>query len=106
MRIKALNLIRKLLELPGQHFAQEYRHVFVELLNRFSDKSAEVRLSALSCAKALYMTNPSGGESVEVLCKLSELLFYLCSATYIFLLAYDIEFLYYILMLCELSSCH
>ncbi|CAA2988300.1 sister chromatid cohesion PDS5 homolog A isoform X2 [Olea europaea subsp. europaea] len=67
VRIKALNLIRKLLELPGQHFAQEYRHVFVELLNRFSDKSAEVRLSALSCAKALYMTNPSGRESVEVL---------------------------------------
>ncbi|KAL2520021.1 ARM repeat superfamily protein [Forsythia ovata] len=67
VRIKALNLIRKLLALPGQNFAQEYRLVFVELLNRFSDKSAEVRLSALSCAKALYMTNPSGRESVEVL---------------------------------------
>ncbi|KAL2497210.1 ARM repeat superfamily protein [Abeliophyllum distichum] len=67
VRIKALNLIRKLLALPGQNVAQEYRLVFVELLNRFSDKSAEVRLCALSCAKALYMTNPSGRESVEVL---------------------------------------
>ncbi|KAK4429654.1 Sister chromatid cohesion protein pds5 [Sesamum alatum] len=66
VRIKALNLIRKLL-LHGQHFAREYPHVFVELLNRFSDKSAEVRVTALSCAKALYMTNPSGRESLEIL---------------------------------------
>ncbi|KAG8378272.1 hypothetical protein BUALT_Bualt08G0120300 [Buddleja alternifolia] len=67
VRIKALNLIRKLLTLPGQHVAHEYPHVFIELLNRFSDKSAEVRLTALSCAKALYMTNPSARESLEVL---------------------------------------
>ncbi|KAI3464509.1 hypothetical protein Pfo_021172 [Paulownia fortunei] len=67
VRIKALNLIRKLLGLHGQHVAREYPHVFIELLNRFSDKSAEVRLSALSCAKALYMTNPSGRESLETL---------------------------------------
>ncbi|KAL0314313.1 UNVERIFIED_CONTAM: Sister chromatid cohesion protein pds5 [Sesamum angustifolium] len=66
VRIKALNLIRKLL-LHGQHFAREYPHVFIELLNRFSDKSAEVRVTALSCAKALYMTNPSGRVSLETL---------------------------------------
>ncbi|KAL0360237.1 UNVERIFIED_CONTAM: Sister chromatid cohesion protein pds5, partial [Sesamum radiatum] len=66
VRIKALNLIRKLL-LHGQHFAREYPHVFIELLNRFSDKSAEVRVTALSCAKALYTMNPSGRVSLETL---------------------------------------
>ncbi|KAK4391079.1 Sister chromatid cohesion protein pds5 [Sesamum angolense] len=66
VRIKALNLIRKLL-LHGQHFAREYPHVFIELLNRFSDKSAEVRVTALSCARALYTTNPSGRVSLETL---------------------------------------
>ncbi|PIN16167.1 Sister chromatid cohesion complex Cohesin, subunit PDS5 [Handroanthus impetiginosus] len=67
VRIKALNLVRKLLALHGQHVAREYPHVFIELLNRFSDKSVEVRLTALSCAKALCMTNPSGRESLETL---------------------------------------
>ncbi|KAK6132002.1 hypothetical protein DH2020_034228 [Rehmannia glutinosa] len=67
VRIKALNLIRKLLALHGQHVARDYPHVFIELLNRFSDKSAEVRLAALSCAKPLYMTNQSGRESIEIL---------------------------------------
>ncbi|CAK9165271.1 unnamed protein product [Ilex paraguariensis] len=66
-RIKALNLIGRLFALPGHNIAQEYHHLFIEFLNRFSDKSAEVRLSALLCAKALYMTNPSGRESLEVL---------------------------------------
>ncbi|KAL3845532.1 hypothetical protein ACJIZ3_002935 [Penstemon smallii] len=67
VRIKALHLIRKLLALPQQNFAQEYRHVFVEFLNRFSDKSAEVRITALSCAKAFYMTNQPGSESLELI---------------------------------------
>ncbi|XP_073145431.1 sister chromatid cohesion protein PDS5 homolog B isoform X2 [Henckelia pumila] len=67
VRLKALNLIRKLLSLPGNHIAREYRLVFIELLNRFSDKSAEVRLTAISCAKCLFLTNPSGSESLEVL---------------------------------------
>lgn len=40
---------------------------FVEFINRTCDKSAEVRLITLSCAKAFYMTNPSGKESLEVL---------------------------------------
>ncbi|KAK6132309.1 hypothetical protein DH2020_033933 [Rehmannia glutinosa] len=65
VRIKALNLIRKLLALHGQHVARDYPHVFIELLNRFSDKSAEVRLAALSCAKPLYMTNQSGGNQLK-----------------------------------------
>ncbi|KZV16550.1 hypothetical protein F511_11382 [Dorcoceras hygrometricum] len=67
VRMKALNLIRKLLSLPGNHFVREYRLVFNELLNRFSDKSAEVRLAVISCAKSLCLTNPSGSESLEVL---------------------------------------
>ncbi|EYU22961.1 hypothetical protein MIMGU_mgv1a019419mg, partial [Erythranthe guttata] len=66
VRIKALNLIRKLIA-SGPHLVLEYPNLFIELLNRFSDKSAEVRLAALSCAKTLYMTNPSGKESLKTL---------------------------------------
>ncbi|KAL3643201.1 hypothetical protein CASFOL_014016 [Castilleja foliolosa] len=61
-RIKALNLLRKLLALHGQQVAWDYPDVFLELLNRFSNKSAEVRLTALACAEALYKTNHSGRE--------------------------------------------
>ncbi|KAM3308707.1 sister chromatid cohesion protein PDS5 B [Capsicum chacoense] len=67
VRIKALGLMRKVFSLTGNHFAQDYHQLFVEFLNRTCDKSAEVRLITLSCAKAFYMTNPSGKESLEVL---------------------------------------
>ncbi|GFP89800.1 sister chromatid cohesion protein pds5 homolog a [Phtheirospermum japonicum] len=67
VRIKALNLLRKLLALHGQQVARDYPDVFIELLTRFSDKSAEVRLTALSCAEALYKANHSGRESHNIL---------------------------------------
>ncbi|XP_059435125.1 sister chromatid cohesion protein PDS5 homolog B isoform X2 [Corylus avellana] len=67
VRIKAVNLIGKLLALPKQRVAQDYHDLFVEFLKRFSDKSVEVRVSALQCVKAFYMANPSGSESHEVL---------------------------------------
>ncbi|EXB44382.1 hypothetical protein L484_020194 [Morus notabilis] len=67
VRIKALTLIGKLLSLPENHIAQDYRSLFIEFLKRFSDKSAEVRMSALQCAKLCYMNNPTGTESHEVL---------------------------------------
>ncbi|XP_010322915.1 sister chromatid cohesion protein PDS5 homolog B isoform X2 [Solanum lycopersicum] len=67
VRIKALGLMKKVFSLPGNHFARDYHQLFVEFLNRTCDKSAEVRLITLSCAKAFYMTNPSGKESLEVL---------------------------------------
>ncbi|KAG6435942.1 hypothetical protein SASPL_100823 [Salvia splendens] len=67
VRIKVLNLIKKLLMLQGKNIAREYPCVLAELLNRFSDKSAEVRLTALSSAKALYVTNLSGRDSLEML---------------------------------------
>ncbi|XP_042040794.1 sister chromatid cohesion protein pds5-like [Salvia splendens] len=67
VRIKVLNLIKKLLMLQGKNIAREYPCVLAELLNRFSDKSAEVRLTALSSAKALYVTNLSGRDSLETL---------------------------------------
>lgn len=73
VRIKALGLMKKVFSLPGNHFARDYHQLFVEFLNRTCDKSAEVRLITLSCAKAFYMTNPSGKESLEVLCKMSKL---------------------------------
>ncbi|KAJ6939281.1 sister chromatid cohesion protein PDS5 [Populus alba x Populus x berolinensis] len=67
VRIKAVNLIGKLLALPEHHAVQKYHNLFVEFKNRFSDKSAEVRLSVLQCAKACYMANPSGNVSREIL---------------------------------------
>lgn len=73
VRIKALNLIGKLLSLPGNHVAKDYRYLFMEFLNRLSDKSAEVRLNALSHAKTLYIANVLGTESSEVLSKLPKL---------------------------------
>lgn len=73
VRIKALGLMKKVFSLPGNHFARDYHQLFVEFINRTCDKSAEVRLITLSCAKAFYMTNPSGKESLEVLCKISKL---------------------------------
>lgn len=72
VRIKAINLIGRLFSLSECHVAHEYRHVFVEFLNRFSDKSAEVRVSALLCAKTLYLTHPSRTESQEVLAALED----------------------------------
>ncbi|XP_021806603.1 sister chromatid cohesion protein PDS5 homolog A isoform X3 [Prunus avium] len=70
VRLKAVNLIGKLFTLPAHHIAQRYQDLFIEFLKRFSDKSAEVRVSALQCAKVCYMTNPSGVESQEVLSSL------------------------------------
>lgn len=70
VRIKAVKFIGRLLALPGRHLAHEYRQLFIEFTKRFSDKSAEVRLGAISCAKAFYMTYPLGTEALEVLSKL------------------------------------
>ncbi|KAF9687215.1 hypothetical protein SADUNF_Sadunf02G0070500 [Salix dunnii] len=70
VRIKAVKLIGKLLALPEHHVVQKYHNLFVEFKNRFSDKSAEVRLSALQCAKACYIANPSGNVSREILSRL------------------------------------
>ncbi|XXG74106.1 hypothetical protein AAC387_Pa07g2909 [Persea americana] len=67
VRIKAVNLLGRLFSVPGHHVANEYRQLFVEFLKRFSDKSVEVRLGAVECAKTCYMVNPSGTEAIEVL---------------------------------------
>nr|ACD56617.1 hypothetical binding protein [Gossypioides kirkii] len=67
VRIKAVNLIGKLLLRPEYRVAQRYHAIFVEFLKRFADKSSEVRVTALQCAKACYLANPSGRESLELL---------------------------------------
>ncbi|XP_016466169.1 sister chromatid cohesion protein PDS5 homolog B isoform X1 [Nicotiana tabacum] len=72
VRIKALGLMKRIFSLPGNHFAQDYHQLFVEFLNRSCDKSAEVRLITLACAKAFYMTNPSAKESLKVLAALQD----------------------------------
>uniref|UniRef100_A0A7N2N081 Uncharacterized protein n=1 Tax=Quercus lobata TaxID=97700 RepID=A0A7N2N081_QUELO len=70
VRIKAVNLVGKLFALPKQQVAQHYHDLFLEFLKRFSNKSVEVRVSALQCVKAFYMASPSGTESHEVISKL------------------------------------
>jgi len=53
------------------HVVQKYHELFVEFLKRFSDKSVDVRISALQCAKAFYLANPyDGTESREIMSKL------------------------------------
>ncbi|KAL8170975.1 hypothetical protein V2J09_022779 [Rumex salicifolius] len=70
VRIKSLNLVGKLLAHPKSRNEQEDHHLFVALLQRFSDKVAEVRLSALRCVRACYVANPVRVESHEILCRL------------------------------------
>ncbi|KAL1121303.1 hypothetical protein V6Z11_D01G223300 [Gossypium hirsutum] len=67
VRIKAVNLIGKLLLRPEYRVAQRYHALYVEFLKRFADKSSEVRVTALQCAKACCLANPSGIESLELL---------------------------------------
>ncbi|KAK7301356.1 hypothetical protein RJT34_12219 [Clitoria ternatea] len=67
VRIKAVNLVGKLFALPEHHAAQKYHNLFVEFLKRFSDKSVDVRIRALQCAKSFYLANPSGSESHEII---------------------------------------
>lgn len=67
VRLEAVHLIGKLLVLSNLHFGQEYRSVFVEFLKRFSDKSSEIRIAAIECAKACYMADTSGSEARDIL---------------------------------------
>ncbi|KAL4183551.1 hypothetical protein AMTRI_Chr11g98840 [Amborella trichopoda] len=70
VRIKAVRLLGRIFALPGHHAAHEYHQLFVEFLKRFSDKSAEVRLIAVECAKGCFMANPSGPETLEIVAAL------------------------------------
>ncbi|KAK1263732.1 hypothetical protein QJS04_geneDACA022342 [Acorus gramineus] len=71
VRIKAIKLLARLFAASGLHLAhREYHQLFVEFLNRFSDKSAEVRACAVECAKACYVANPWGTEAQSVLAAL------------------------------------
>ncbi|KAK8649157.1 hypothetical protein V6N13_129891 [Hibiscus sabdariffa] len=66
VRLNAVNLIGKLVLCPEYRVAQSYHGLFVEFLKRFADKSPNVRISALRCAKACCLANPSGIESLEL----------------------------------------
>ncbi|XP_008785877.2 sister chromatid cohesion protein PDS5 homolog A [Phoenix dactylifera] len=67
VRLEAVHLIGKLLVLSNLHFGNEYRSVFVEFLKRFSDKSAEIRIAAIECAKTCYMADTSRSEARDIL---------------------------------------
>lgn len=65
-----MNLVGKLFAVQHR-VAQKYPDLFVEFLKRFSDKSVDVRISALQCAKVFYLSNPyDGTESREIMSKL------------------------------------
>ncbi|KAK7385197.1 hypothetical protein VNO78_30910 [Psophocarpus tetragonolobus] len=71
-RIKAVNLVGKFFALQ-RHVARNYHDLFVEFLKRFSDKSMDVRISALQCAKTFYLANPyDGTESRELMSSLQD----------------------------------
>ncbi|KAG6608062.1 Sister chromatid cohesion protein PDS5-like A-B, partial [Cucurbita argyrosperma subsp. sororia] len=72
VRIKAVKIVGRLLALPKHSVAQKYRGLFMEFLKRFSDKSAEVRIHAIQCAKDCYLANPGSSESLEVLAAVEE----------------------------------
>ncbi|KAE8649626.1 sister chromatid cohesion protein PDS5 homolog A isoform X1 [Cucumis sativus] len=72
VRIKAVKIIGRLLSLPGNCVAQKYRGLFTEFLKRFADKSAEVRIHAIQCAKDCYLVNPNCSESMEILAAVEE----------------------------------
>ncbi|XP_068663367.1 sister chromatid cohesion protein PDS5 homolog B isoform X2 [Aristolochia californica] len=72
VRIKAVHLLGRLFALSQFRAVKEYHQLFLEFLKRFSDKSVEVRISAIGCARIIYMANPTGMEAVEVLCALQE----------------------------------
>ncbi|WOL16058.1 sister chromatid cohesion protein [Canna indica] len=66
MRLRVVHLVGKLLA-QSKHFGQEYCTVFVEFLKRFSDKSTEVRVAAIECARECYMAHPFGKEAQDIL---------------------------------------
>jgi len=67
VRLKAVHLLGRLFALPGQHVAHEYHQLFAEFLKRLSDKTVEVRLAAVECAKECFLANPFGTEASEIL---------------------------------------
>ncbi|OMO93987.1 Armadillo-like helical [Corchorus capsularis] len=67
VRLKAVNLIGKLLLQSESRIAQRYHALFLEFLKRFSDKSSEVRVAALQCAEACCLANPLGKRSHQEL---------------------------------------
>ncbi|CAN6439255.1 unnamed protein product [Victoria cruziana] len=96
VRMKAVQLLGRLFSLPGCQAAHEYHQLFVEFLKRFSDKSVEVRLSALECAKGCYMANPSGVEALEILGALEARL-----------LDFDEKVRVHVVnIICDLAQCH
>lgn len=69
IRLRAVRLVGNLLAKSELRFGQKYYAVFVEFLNRFSDKSTEVRIASIECARECYMVHPFGKEAHDILCE-------------------------------------
>uniref|UniRef100_A0A7N0TLY4 Sister chromatid cohesion protein PDS5 homolog A n=1 Tax=Kalanchoe fedtschenkoi TaxID=63787 RepID=A0A7N0TLY4_KALFE len=72
IRRKAVKFVGKLLSLPQSRIAQEYSPLFADFLKKFSDVSAEVRVSSVQCVKSYYLSNPHGSEADNLLSALSD----------------------------------
>lgn len=66
MRLKAVQLIGRLVAVPGRHLAKEYPPLFKEFVKRFGDKTAEVRVAVINSAKAFLKSNSSDEQATEV----------------------------------------
>ncbi|XP_042393819.1 sister chromatid cohesion protein PDS5 homolog A-A-like isoform X1 [Zingiber officinale] len=67
IRLRAVRLVGNLLAKSELRFGQKYYAFFVEFLNRFSDKSTEVRIATIECARECYMAHPFGKEAHDIL---------------------------------------
>ncbi|XP_074573683.1 sister chromatid cohesion protein PDS5 homolog B [Curcuma longa] len=67
IRLRAVRLVGNLLAKSELRFGEKYYAVFVEFLNRFSDKSTEVRIATIECARECYMAHPFGKEAHDIL---------------------------------------
>ncbi|KAG6507208.1 hypothetical protein ZIOFF_032549 [Zingiber officinale] len=67
IRLRAVRLVGNLLAKSELRFGQTYYAFFVEFLNRFSDKSTEIRIATIECARECYMAHPFGKEAHDIL---------------------------------------
>lgn len=72
VRLRAVKLLGQLFSVPGQIVQDEFKQIFAEFVKRFTDKSVEVRLTVVECAKQCLLANPSGFEADEIISALSE----------------------------------
>lgn len=67
VRLKEVHLLGRLFALPEKNVAHEYHQLFAEFLKRLSNKTIEVRLVVVECAKECFLENSFGTEASKIL---------------------------------------